>query len=77
MVLLAATILAGCGQNLDSVMWDCQLDVQKGNAGRSPADVAERDRDINACMESRGFQLDVRKPSCHHDPTNSSCYRAR
>lgn len=58
-------------------MWDCQLKVQQGNAGRSPEDIAERNRDIEACMGERGYQLDTRNPACKHGSVKPACYRAK
>jgi len=43
-------MLAGCGGNLDAVIWEWQLEVQKDNAGRSADAVAERAGDIDARM---------------------------
>ena len=71
MVLL---VLAGCGETLDSAMWGCQLEVQKGNAGKSGEALAERARDIAACMESRGYRQDAGNRSCLSGTTNSTCY---
>ena len=70
---LAVTV---CGQNLDSVVWDCQLAVQKENAGKSAAAAYQRNHDIEACMRSRGYRLDVGNPSCRTAMTNSTCYQA-
>lgn len=75
--LLGALILCGCSQNLDSAMWDCQLEVQKGNAGKSAEAAAERGREITACMGSRGYRLDVSKRSCQEGSVTSGCYLAR
>ena len=73
--LALTLLLAGCGRNLDAEMWECQLSVQKGNAGKDAAAAAERARDIEACMEQRGFRLDTANPSCRSGSANSSCYR--
>ncbi len=68
--------ITGCGQNLDSVVWDCQLAVQKENAGKSAAADDQRNHDIEACMRARGYRLDVGNPSCRTATTNSTCYQA-
>jgi hypothetical protein len=73
-VILAILLLAGCGRNPNADMWDCQLGAQKGNSGRSAADVAERARDIDACMAARGYQLDTGKPACQQGAVTSTCY---
>lgn len=60
--LLAASLsllIAGCGEDLDAVMWDCQLAVQSENAGKSPEAAEERAEAIEACMDSRGYRLDA------------------
>lgn len=69
-------ILAACGGSPDSVMWDCQLHVQKGNAGKSSEAAAERNRDIEACMRERGYRLDTGNPACRSGSTRAACYRA-
>lgn len=68
-------LLAGCGPNLDAAMWDCQLEVQRGNAGKSADAAAERARDIEACMEKRGYRLNGEDRACRHGTVDSSCYR--
>jgi hypothetical protein len=73
--LLMVPLLAGCGPNLDAAMWDCQLEVQKGNAGKSADAAAERARDIEACMEKRGYRLNREDRACRHGTVDSSCYR--
>jgi hypothetical protein len=73
-IVLAVLFLAGCGRNLNADMWDCQLGVQKGNSGRSAADVAERARDIDACMVARGYRLDTGNPACRPGTVTSTCY---
>jgi hypothetical protein len=72
---LVLLILTGCEGNLDSVMWDCQLEVQKGNAGKSAEAAEERGHAIEACMRARGYRLDAGKPSCRQGAVNSTCYR--
>lgn len=74
-LIAACALLSACSANNDATMWDCQLEVQKGNAGRSAADAAERGRDISACMEKRGFLLDRGKRECQEGSVDSSCYR--
>ncbi len=73
-MVLAILLLTGCGRSPDADMWDCQLGVQKGNSGRSAADVAERARDIDACMTARGYRLDTGKPACRQGTVTSNCY---
>ena len=75
--VLVTILLAGCGENLDSVIWACQLEVQKGNAGKSAAAADERLRDIEACMQGRGYRLDVSKVACRNGSADSACYRSR
>lgn len=74
-LVLALLVLAGCEGSLDSVMWDCQLEVQKGNAGKSADAAEERGHAIEACMRGRGYRLDAGKPSCRQGAVNSTCYR--
>jgi hypothetical protein len=75
-ITLSILILGGCQGSLDSVVWDCQLEVQKGNAGKSAEAVDERGRDIESCMRTKGYRLDVGNPSCRQGVVNSTCYRA-
>lgn len=75
--LLMALFATGCGKNLDAAMWECQLDVQKGNAGKSAEASAERARDIEACMEARGYRRDVANRACESGSTHSACYLAK
>ena len=72
-----ALAIAACSRTPDSVMWDCQLDAQKGNAGKSSEAASERSRDIEACMRGRGYRLDVANPNCRGGSTNASCYVPR
>ena len=58
-------------------MWACQLEVQKGNAGRSTEAEVERRRDVEACMSSRGYRLVTGIPSCQQGSLDSSCYRSK
>jgi hypothetical protein len=53
--------ITGCGQNLDSVVWDCQLAVQKENAGKSAAAADQRNHDIEACMRGKGISTGRRQ----------------
>ena len=76
-VALSILALTACSRNLDSAMWECQLEVQKGNAGKSAAAAAERAHDIEACMEARGYPFDDANPSCEHGSVKSTCYRAK
>ncbi|BAO29073.1 hypothetical protein [Sulfuritalea hydrogenivorans] len=75
--IVALLILAGCGPSPDSVMWGCQLDVQKGNAGKSGEALAEKIRDIDACMEARGYRRDRDNRACQSGEAKSSCYLRR
>ena len=75
--VIALLILAGCGQNVDADMWDCQLQAQKDNAGQSAEAIVARSRDIRPCMDARGYQLDVKNLACAQHPTKPSCYRAK
>jgi hypothetical protein len=76
-ILLALLTLAGCVENLDSVMWSCQLEVQKDNAGKSVDAIAQKARDIEICMELRGYRLDIRNSACVPGSTQSACYRPK
>lgn len=77
LTILAGLALAGCSETLDSVLWDCQLAVQKDNAVRTKEADAERARDIDACMQGRGYGLDIRKPACLPGSVHGSCYLRR
>lgn len=74
---LLALLVCGCAPNLDAQMWDCQLEVQKGNAGKSPEAAVERARDIAACMDRRGYQIDVTKNDCIDGSVDASCYKRK
>jgi hypothetical protein len=74
-IVLALLVLTGCGGNLDSVMWDCQLEVQKGNAGKSEEAAEERGHAVESCMRTRGYRLDAAKAACRQGSLNSTCYR--
>lgn len=74
-IFIACAVLSACSANYDAEMWECQLAVQKDNAGRSAEAAAERARDITACMEKRGFLLDYGKRDCQEGSVDSSCYR--
>lgn len=74
-IVLVLLVLAGCDGNLDPVMWDCQFEVQKGNAGKSTDAAEERGHAIEACMRTRGYRLDSAKPSCRQGSVTSTCYR--
>lgn len=76
-LLLLAVATAACDRNPDADLWDCQLSVQKGNAGKDAAAAAERGRDIQACMDQRGFRLDNGKAGCEAGSVNSGCYRSQ
>lgn len=75
-LFVLAAISAGCGPDPDENMWECQLSVQKGNAGKDAA-AAERARDIEACMDQRGFRLNTAKAACREGSVDSGCYAAR
>lgn len=68
-------LVAGCGEDLDAVMWDCQLAVQSENAGKSPEAAEERAEAIEACMDSRGYRLDAGKRACKPGSVTPTCYR--
>ena len=74
-IVLVLLVLAGCEGNLDAVMWDCQLEVQKGNAGKSVEAAEERGHAVESCMCARGYRLDGAKPSCRQGSVTSACYR--
>ena len=74
-MVLTLLVLTGCGGSLDSVMWDCQLEVQKGNAGKSVEAAEERGHAVESCMRARGYRLDAEKASCRQGSVNSTCYR--
>ncbi len=76
-ILMLVLALTGCSKNLDSAMWECQLEAQKGNAGKSAEAAQERGRDITACMEARGYRLDTSKRSCQEGAVSSQCYLPR
>jgi hypothetical protein len=73
-ILIATALLAGCAKNPDADLWDCQLAVQKDNAGKDAAAAAERLRDIVVCMDERGYRLDSGKPACLNGSVSASCY---
>jgi len=75
--IMMLLILAGCGQDVDANMWDCQLQAQKDNAGKSAEAIVERNRYIRICMEARGYQLDVKNLACEQEPTKPGCYRGK
>ena len=77
LLILSILTINGCGQNLDATMWECQLEVQKGNAGKSMAAAEERARDIGTCMAERGYHLDVANRACQPGSVDSSCYRSK
>lgn len=77
LVFLALSGCAGCAKSPDAALWECQLSVQKSNAGRSTEDAAERARDIEACMEARNFRLDVRNRACRQGSVSVACYLPR
>lgn len=76
-IVVVALLANACELNLDSTMWECQLVVQKDNAGRSEADVAQRNQDIETCMSDSGYRLDSGNPSCKPGALVSNCYRRR
>jgi hypothetical protein len=75
-IVVPLLLLAGCGGNPDAQMWECQLEVQKGNAGKSADAAAERASAIESCMRGRGYHLDAGNPSCQSGSVTSACYRA-
>ena len=74
-IALMSLVLTGCSGNLDSVMWDCQLEAQKGNAGKSAEAAEERGHAIESCMRAKGYRLDTGNSSCRQGTVNSTCYR--
>lgn len=72
----AVAMLAGCTPSADEDLWDCQFSVQKGNAGKDAAAAAERTRDIEACMEQRGFRL-AGSSGCLNGSTDPACYQRK
>jgi hypothetical protein len=74
--MLVALLVAGCSPSPDADLWDCQLSVQKGNAGKDAAAAAERSRDIEACMDGRGFRL-AGDSACLNGSTDAGCYRSK
>jgi hypothetical protein len=75
--MLAVFSLTGCGNNLDSPMWECQFAVQKENPGRSAEAIADRAVEIDACMSAKGYRRNTKDASCQHGTVDSSCYRAK
>lgn len=71
---IGALSLAACNSGGDAAMWQCQLEVQKGNAGRSAEANAERARDIDACMTSAGYRLEADRSGCSPGVTKAACY---
>jgi len=72
---LCVLVTGGCTRNPDADLWDCQFAVQKDNAGRSAADIAEREQSIAACMSERGYHLDTGNRSCTTGSVTPQCYR--
>ncbi len=77
LAFVGLALLTACGRDRDEEMWDCQLSVQKENAGKDAEAAAERLRDIEACMAERGFRLDVANPACRGGSTAPWCYVSR
>ncbi len=76
LAICAAAMISACAPNPDADLWDCQLSVQKGNAGKDAAAAAERARDIEACMDQRGFRL-AGSPACLNGSTDAGCYQPK
>lgn len=76
-IVISLGVLTACGQALDSVMWECQLAVQKENPGRSAEAIADRAVEIDACMKAKGFRRNTKDAACQHGSVDSSCYRAK
>ena len=74
---VALLMLAGCGRQPDAAMWECQLEAQKGNAGKSAEAATERGWAIDACMEQRGYRLDFANRSCQQGSVQAGCYQPR
>ena len=77
LLALLFLIVPGCGKSFDVALWDCQLEVQKDNAGRSPEATAERVRDIDACMLDSGYERILGDSSCRLGAVSSACYRKK
>ncbi len=73
-ILLSAALAAGCARDVNADLWSCQLSVQKENAGKDAAAAAERLRDIQACMDDRGYRLKAASPSCLNGSVDPACY---
>lgn len=72
-----ALLIAGCAENLDPIVWDCQLAVQSENAGKSPEADEERAEAIAACMDKRGYRVDPGKRACKPGSVTPTCYRRK
>lgn len=74
---LLVLVASACTRNPDADLWDCQFAVQKDNAGRSAAEIAEREQSIAACMGERGYQLDSSKHACTTGSVTPQCYQRK
>ncbi len=77
LVFVFGALLAGCARDRNEELWDCQLSVQKENAGKDATAAAERLRAIESCMDERGFRLDAAKTACRNGSVDSACYMAK
>jgi hypothetical protein len=69
--------LGGCGPTLDEMMWECELQVQRENAGRSAEAIAKKAHAIEVCMGQRGYRLYGGNCACQSGSQHASCYVAR
>ncbi len=74
LILLSAALVADCARDVNADLWDCQLSVQKENAGKDVAAAAERMRAIEACMDDRGYRLKAGSPTCLNGSVDAGCY---
>lgn len=69
--------LSACRPNPDENLWECEFQVQKENAGRSPEAMAEKASSIENCMNQRGFRFDAGKRGCPTGTVSATCYVPR
>lgn len=70
-------LLSACRPSPDEDLWECALQAQKENAGRSPEAMAEKAIRIESCMSQRGFRLDAGRRDCQAGAVSATCYVAR
>lgn len=76
-IIFSILLLGGCGPSLDEAMWECELQAQKENAGRSAEAIDEKAHAIEVCMEQRGYRLDGGNRACLPGSQHATCYVAR